>query len=367
VSAPLFCQGALSIGDSSSHVGPLFENEARDVLNALRSSIFPWATTVTQFESRDDFSDDSEHRPRQFDLFAYSDGDSAGPCVGDPGRGVAVVLPTGQVARVPAQAKSPPPETESAAAASAAPSSASSEETSPMDESPDRKCVVGEVYGGWRKDSEEAKCHQLESELVVLLKRFRDRNQSAGENDITQIVGAAVLVFAAEVSGSAKRRRSSQLASAVALVRACAGPFMQRLMQAGRLVVVVLSPQQVPQSAAERDSFSILREVVKSVARIEARLDAQILATKPTSRLPPYSSPATAIAKDEPRSLVTGTVALSPGGKTLLSRTLAVGLQPAPCRNLRCPRRNLAARHCSKGYCAICCAGSSGSCVFHSK
>lgn len=369
--SPVLCTGSLFSGDASStHAGPLFENEARSVLNSLRSKIFPWATSVSAFVSRDDVSADAERRPRQFDLFAYSDGDSALPCLDDPGNGVAVLGPApGLSDSLPAREKRRPLPATSAALLSGSPASASasSEETSPMDILPDRKYVVGEAYCGWRSDSEENKCHQLETELEVLSKRFCERTQQSEVVDITQLVGAAVLVFAAASRGSAKpKRRSAQLKSAAALVRKHAGPRMQRLMQAGRLVVVVLSPQQAPQSAAERESFSMLKLLAKSHARLEALMEAvlSVAALAPSASSAAASAlPAAVHSVPDQSGVQVSRASLAHGGAAV-SESRA-GWRPTQCKNLRCPRRNLAARKCSKGCCASCCAGSPGTCMAH--
>lgn len=379
------CTGSLFSGDAlSTHVGPLFENEARNILNALRSRIFPWATSVSEFVSRDDVGADPEHRPRQFDLLAYSDGDTSLPCLDDPGNGVAVLEPLAarglsesDSLHVPARAKCLPlPSTSSAPLSGSlvcVSASVSPEETSPMDKLSDRKYVVGEAYCGWRSDSEENKCHQLETELELLSKRFCERSLQPEVADITQIVGAAVLVFAAASRGSAKpNRRSAQLKSATALVKRHAGPRMQRLMQAGRLVLVVLSPQQAPQSAAEREGFSMLKSLAKSQARLEALMEAVLsVAALPLSasaavssalQVPPavYSAPGLIGVR-----VTTSTTGASSAHdvRAAVSESESRAGRPTPCKNALCPRRNHAAQKCSKGYCATCCAKTPGRCT----
>ena len=241
--------GHLSLGDSSTFVGPIFENEARDVINRLRSKLFSWATTTSDVRSRSDFVVESGRSP-QFDLFGYSVGDSAGPCVDIAEDGVIVVPP--QLARVPPTATIAPPSGSSITASNSS-------------------------------DSPIEKCQQLETALAFLQRRFRDRTDAAEVVDITDIVGAALLVFAAQASGAQtpKRGRAHQLADAVVLVRRCAGPLMQRLINAGRLLVIDLSPQDAPQSAAERANFSFMKKLADALmkqqyalARVVARLEA---------------------------------------------------------------------------------------------
>ena len=362
-----FCDafvGPPSIGDASTFVGPMFENEARDAVNALRPKLFPWATAVTAFVSRDDVGGDGgRRRPRQFDLFAYSDGDDARPCVDDAGNGVRVVWPSGRFDHSPALAK-PDMLLQTTASPTASPpassTSSSRDETSPVDDNPGRKYVVGEVYSGWSADAEREKCNQLEGELAVLSKRFCDRTSSKPV-DITQLVGAALLVFAMDACSAQKR--PAQLSSVVKRVQTHAGPLMRRLMHAGRLVVMLMCPDEAPVSAAERSRFAVL----KGILAWQAHSDSQRLAS-------PLVPPASAAHHAPRHTHTTETVpvaaaAAAPLGANGLGvlESSHAGWHPQPCRNAAC--RNRAARYCTKHCCAVCCAqgASSDPCVQHTR
>jgi hypothetical protein len=273
-------QLSIASGGSSAHVGPMFELEARVFFNEHREALFPWATTVSPLRSRDDVNGGDAVQTRQFDLFGYADGDSLLPCVDDPASGVRVVWPvthTPQMVDAPPLPKPPVPQSPAVpmGSTSIASSLSTASNASPVD-LPGRKYVVGEFYGGWNTLSEEEKCVQLETELVLLLRRHADRtctppaasapaavgssmaSVARGATDITEIIGAAVLVFSALPRGSAAMR-PQQLSDAACLVQTHAGPLIRRLMSAGRMLVAILGPHRAPSACAERESFAILR------------------------------------------------------------------------------------------------------------
>jgi len=175
---------------------------------------------------------------RQVDLFCYCAGDSRAPCAELSESGIRLVLAEDDGELVPPQA----------AAGLPAPTNFSPFDKSRMGP---HKYFVGEVYSGHVIETRVEKVRQLETELAFLCGRFCDRTNIA-ITDVTQLIGAAALVFPVEHKVGSKSR-AEQFPAVLKLVRAAAGPVLQRLMRAGRLLLVLLTPQQAPASFATRE------------------------------------------------------------------------------------------------------------------
>lgn len=350
--------GARSIGSASSmygtstHVGGIFEREARDVLNSVRAKIFPWATSVTYFISRDDVTDSSSAH-RQFDLFGYADGDNGMSCKDDPTAGVKVVQ---QAALQPSR------DTVREKPAPADMVVSSRGQSSPLDDNATRKHVVGELYSGCDEETEAEKCNQLETLLAFLLQRHNDRTGSK-ITDITDILGAAVLVFAAQTIRVSSTTWTAQQERAVSLVQLNSGPNMKRLISSGRLVVAALKSEQVPSTAAERDNFAALMSIKADLEELKHALLPQAT---------PFGAEAHSSygAHSGGRPLIDSATyhAAASGSKRLRATSgqrKSDEQSPAVCASATCNRP--ASVHCSNSYCGVCCraCSASGRCTFH--
>ena len=114
-----------------------------------------------------------------------------------------------------------------------------------------RKCILGQAYCGAQGSKMEAGVRQLDTLVSYMLRRCNDRSPGHCAEDVTQLVGAGVLLFSA---GAQPRRVALDSAAAlVARVVADAGcPSLRRLARAGRLVVMVLEQAQCPMTTSQR-------------------------------------------------------------------------------------------------------------------
>ena len=228
--------------DVSVVVGPIFESEARTAVGNVFRGVCPWFTSSSPITTRLDLALGDESR--QADLFAYCDGDTFEACSEATEAGIYVVWPEGGNSI-----------SESALPAAAIPSIT---RFSPADTSRrgPHKYFVGEAYSGTDPQRRREKVWQLETEVEFLMRRFAERS---GLNivDATSIIGAAAIIFPA----TKRSPRRQQVPDMLQLVRNNAGLHLQRLSRAGRLLLVLLSLDQAPQTAAQRDTTSLLREV----------------------------------------------------------------------------------------------------------
>ena len=231
-------------------VGPAFERDALGVLSERVSQLCPWAAELSALLARDDVvwppSDDGARvvSRRQMDLFCYCTGDTLAPCDELPEAGARLVLDGAALV---------PPLAAAAVGAGTGFSPFDKSRTGP------HKYFVGEVYSGHDAARREGKVRQLETELEFLCGRFSDRT-GIPITDVTQLIGAAALVFPADhVAGSLPRRE--QFPAALESVRAAAGPLLQRLSRAGRLLLVLLTPQQAPASFVARETAIELQKL----------------------------------------------------------------------------------------------------------
>jgi hypothetical protein len=249
---------AQCVGAVSDAVGPLFESEARNALTGCFSQVCPWLASRTEIITRFELSFHEE--TRQADIFCYvvEDG-SHSACVNAPEAGVFVVWPDATRPEV----------TEPALDALAIPSDL---RFSPGDATRmgPQKYLLGEAYSGI--SDRASKVRQLDREVDFMRRRAADR-LGVDAPDVTQVVSVAALVFSAAGGGNPSRAftpRREQVADALTLVRACLSgegscPSLRRLAAAGRLLLVLLSKEQAPQTYHARD-------VSAALVRIEARL-----------------------------------------------------------------------------------------------
>ena len=234
----------------------------------------PWATAHSRLLSRKlDRGDDA----READVLCYVAGDTLGPCESLSVHGVVAL-------EVPDAAPLLPlPPAALAAGARFSPTDAA--RTGP------HKYFLAEVYSGASKERMAEKVAQLETLCSFVRSRWLEQAEHVGVpiDDITELVGAAALVFSA---GDTPRRLV--LERTVAAVRAAAvGPNLSRLARARRLLVIVLDTSQSPVTFSQRavaarlealdDDLAGLRSAVgalkgdfaglcSAVARIEAAL-----------------------------------------------------------------------------------------------
>ena len=222
---------------------------------ALRE-VCPWFASSSPITTRFEMALGDEKR--QADLFSYCAGDSLAPCSAAPEAGVYVVWPDASL---------------SAVVEPALPAAAVGDGVrfSPADSSRlgPHKYFVGEAYSGTDGRRRCEKVRQLESEVEFLVRRFADRSGLHIVPDATSVIGAAAVVFPAEKSS----RRSLQVGGVLQLVRENAGPHLMRLARAGRLLLVLLSADQAPQTAAQRDTTFLLRQM-RQTQNLQARQQA---------------------------------------------------------------------------------------------
>ena len=241
----------------SDAVGPLFESEARDALKGCLSQVCPWLASRTDLITRFELSLGDE--TRQADVFSYVvENGSHAACINASEAGVYVVWPDAARTEV-----TEPVLDALAISAESRFSPGDSTRAGPQ------KYFLGEAYSGILKRAD--KVRQLDTEVDFMRRRTADRFGIAAP-DVTQVVGAAALVFSAAGGGDPAHTltsRREQVAEALALVRSCiignGCPSLRRLAAAGRFLLVLLSKEQAPHTYHARDTSAAL-------ARIEARL-----------------------------------------------------------------------------------------------
>jgi hypothetical protein len=180
-----------------------------------------------------------ESSMREADIICCMEGDTFTPCLAQPNEGAGIVeLPGVHEPALPAM---PLP---------------AEEIFSPSDATRmgPHKYFVAEAYSGQSDKQRGEKAQQLETLIEYLKRRWEDRHESIEGlprvTDITQIVGAAALVF----SSSSEVGRARQLQRAEELVgrKAAQLPNLRRLAAAGRLVVIMLEKGQAPNTHFQR-------------------------------------------------------------------------------------------------------------------
>ena len=220
---------------ASAMVGPTFEAEARVALEAVLPEVFPWLGSHSRLMSRQ--LDLPAEGMREADLLCYTDADSLQPSVSIAVHGVRLIELGDGVVKPPREALPIP--------AGLGFSPADRERSGP------HKYILGEAYCGVHGSAMEAKVRQLDTLVSFMLRRWNDRSPESGAEDVTQLVGAGVLVFCA----GAKPRRQVLDSAAALVARVVAGagcPSLRRLAHAGRLVVMVLEQAQCPLTTSQR-------------------------------------------------------------------------------------------------------------------
>ena len=220
---------------ATAMVGPTFEAEARAALEAVLPEVFPWLRSHSRLVSRQ--LELPAEGTREADLLCYTDADSLQPSVSSAVHGVRLIELGDGVVTPPREALPIP--------AGLGFSPADRERSGP------HKYILGQAYCGAQGSAMEAKVRQLDTLVSFMLRRWNDRSPASGAGDVTQLVGAGVLVFCA---GTKPRRQVLDGAAAlVARVVAGAGcPSLRRLAHAGRLVVMVLEQAQCPLTTSQR-------------------------------------------------------------------------------------------------------------------
>ena len=219
--------------------GPTFEAEAQAALEAALPEVFPWLRSCSRPVPR--HLEPPSEGAREAGLLCVTDADSLLPSLSSAVHGVRLIELGDGVVEPPCEALPTPAGPPGCPPAAGERSSASGP----------RKCILGEAYSGAQAGKMEAKVAQLDTLVGYMLRRWNDRSPDCRAEDVTQLVGAGVLVFAA---GTQPRRQALDSAAAlVARVVAGAGcPSLRRLARAGRLVVMVLEQAQCPLTTSQR-------------------------------------------------------------------------------------------------------------------
>jgi hypothetical protein len=116
------------------------------------------------------------------------------------------------------------------------------------------KYFLAEVYSGQRDSARRDKVLQLETLCERLKLRWQDQQADVEGlppvSDVTQVVGAAALIFSAGEEGT--RKQALQEAQVLVSRRAASCPNLARLARAGRLLVLVLDRSQAPNTLFQR-------------------------------------------------------------------------------------------------------------------
>jgi hypothetical protein len=227
-----------------------FKDEARKALESCKHDFCPWANSITAVSARGLHDDGDEVYAYEGSLVAYCEEENAGACCDvllSDLKGVQVVWPTAD------QSAPAAPTAATAIVADDAAGSSSSAITPikpslPVKGMP-RKYLFGEAYSGTDREKMRDKVAQLETMLHCLVRRSQDRYPDVVITDVTEVVGAAVLVFCADIHTNV---RKTVLADGVSILRAHMGPTLRRLSEAGRLAVMVLSKSEAPQTFTYR-------------------------------------------------------------------------------------------------------------------
>jgi hypothetical protein len=238
----------------SEAVGPTFEQEARDVVSALFRELCPWTTDHSPLLSR---ALDSGGVQWEADVMCYVHGDTLAPCVALAGHGACLAELPGPA--LPALPPMPLP---------------ADQRFSPTDATRrgPHKHFLAEVYSGQSEVKWAEKAQQLDTLCECLRARWQDRHPGLpAVTDVTQIVGAAALIFSAGASG-----RTEVLLRAHALVAAhiaahCSS--LARLAAAGRLLVIVLDKSQAPITLFQRSVATHLENIPEELAGVRREVE----------------------------------------------------------------------------------------------
>ena len=238
----------------SEAVGPTFEQEARDVVSALFRELCPWITDHSPLLSRTLDSDDMQ---READIMCYVHGDTLFPCVALAGHGACLV----QLLSFPdktALLPMPLP---------------AEQRFSPTDATRmgPHKYFLAEVYSGQREERWKEKAQQLDTLCEFLKSRWQDRHPGMpAVTDVTQIVGAAALIFSAGASNRKEMLRRAHELVAAHITEQC--PSLKRLAAAGRLLVIMLDQSQAPITLFQRSVAMHLESIPEELAGVRREM-----------------------------------------------------------------------------------------------
>jgi hypothetical protein len=250
----------------SEAAGPTFEQEAREAVGALFRELCPWASDHSPLLSR---TLDRDGNMREADLMCYVQGDTQLPCVALAGHGACLAemhcpaLPALPPMPLPAGRRFSP--------------------TDAMRKGP-HKYFLAEAYSGHQKEVQKDKVVQLETLCERLMGRWQDQQSGVvglpPVTDITQVVGAAALIFSA-----GDGPRLEVLKGAQERVSRCAAqcPNLARLAAAGRLLVIVLDKAQAPGTFFQRSvgaHLDRLRSIPEELAGVVAAVERLAAAVK---------------------------------------------------------------------------------------
>jgi hypothetical protein len=153
------------------------------------------------------------------------------------------------------------------------------------------KYFLAEIYSGNDPATIAGKVVQLDTLCQFAVQRWNDRNSDRpAVADVTQIIGAAALIYSA---GNSPRSTVLRNAIRIAHVGAMQTTHLQRLLLAGRFFVQVLDKNQCPSTYSQRmvadalgrqdallqnqdallqNQGALLQNVAATLSRVEARL-----------------------------------------------------------------------------------------------
>lgn len=195
----------------------------------------PWATDHSRLLTR---TLDRDGNGREADIMCYTEGDNLLPCAAQPQLGASLV-------QSPSPATPPLPPMPLPAGARFSPTDA-------MRKGP-HKYFLAEIYCGRKASTRKEKLQQLETLCEFIKGRWEDQHEGLAGlprvKDITQVVGAAALVFSA---GEERRAEVLKQAEDMVARRVVRCPNLLRLAAAGRLLVIVLDNSQAPNTFFQR-------------------------------------------------------------------------------------------------------------------
>lgn len=253
----LYTAGEMEAISLSSFLGDMFEIDAQRELTNMIRMICPFSADISPIISRKAESGrrapaSSTRDLRQIDLVAYLGGvDAMGqPCRSFVADGVSLIFPRGVDAVV---------EPALPALAALGGGHESRRRFSDADSSRDmpQKYFVAEAYSGIKHHKQLAKLAELDTLLTFLFSRWQEKHSSHAPADITEVVGAAALVFAAPA-----RMRTALLEEVLPALREAlvsgSRPSALRLAKAGRLLLVILDTSQQVFTERERNVAKVI-------------------------------------------------------------------------------------------------------------
>lgn len=217
----------------SAIVGDAFEADAQRELSHLLGTVCPFSTHISAFSiSRE--NPDLAQTYREIDLLAYLSGaDAAGqPCQSIVVDGVTTVYPHGVDGVVE-------PARPALAWLEGERRFSDAEASGDMPQ----KYFIAEAYSGQSQRKRMEKFELLDTLLEHLFRRWQELHPTHAPADITEIVGAAALVF-----GAPAGKRTAVMRTVLSSLRDSLGsgrrPSVLRLARAGRLLLVILDTHQ---------------------------------------------------------------------------------------------------------------------------